>query len=185
MSPDEAREEIGRELAGGESVLWCGVPRQGFQLRSSDAFMIPFSLLWGGFALFWESSVIHTRAPFFFKLWGVPFVLMGLYITVGRFFVDILQRSRTAYALTSTRAIIVNGIFSRNVKSLPLKTLTDYTLSERGDGSGTIALEPPVGYRRYPGNYNPWTGTSATASFDMIEDARAVYSKIRTAQEAA
>ncbi len=54
--------------------------------------MIPFSIMWAGFALFWEFMVLMTDAPFFFKLWGIPFVLVGLYMLIGRFVVDAMQK---------------------------------------------------------------------------------------------
>src|SRR5438046_585524 len=60
------------QLASGERLLWSGRPVEGIVFRPSDAFMIPFSLMWGGFALFWEYSVISTdKAPLFFMLWGL------------------------------------------------------------------------------------------------------------------
>jgi hypothetical protein len=99
-STAETRHELQRELAPQEKLLWVGQPRQGLLLRSADLFLIPFSLLWGGFAVFWEASVVRTGAPFFFKLWGVPFVLVGIYIVFGRFFADARQRRRTFYGVT-------------------------------------------------------------------------------------
>ena len=70
-------------------------------LRASDAFAIPFGLLWCGFAIFWEWSVVSGgRAPWFFELWGVPFVAVGLYLVFGRFIADAYQRGRTVYGIT-------------------------------------------------------------------------------------
>jgi hypothetical protein len=147
--------------------------------------MIPFSLMWGGFAIFWESTVVTKGAPFFFMLWGIPFVLIGLYIIFGRFFVDARSRARTFYGVTSERIIIVSGQSSRQTKSLQLKTLSDISLTERADGSGTITFGP-----QYPTTQNlpagwPGAGRYAAPAFDMIDRAKEVYDLIRQTQKAA
>jgi len=145
--------------------------------------MIPFSLLWGGFAVFWEISVIGTGAGGFFMIWGIPFVLMGLYITVGRFFVDARRRARTTYAVTSDRVIINSGVFTTTIKSLNIRTLSDVTLQERGDKSGTITFGATNPFSAmYAGT--SWPGIPQTPSFEMIPDARRVYDIIREAQMA-
>jgi hypothetical protein len=126
------------------------------------------------------------KAPGFFALWGIPFVLVGLYLIAGRFFVDARQRTATAYGITNKRAIIVSGLFSRSVKSLTLRTLTDVTLSERSDGSGSIVFGSQPSSGPWLGGAS-WPGRSAQQlpSFDLIEDAKAVYSQLRAAQSAA
>src|SRR5438105_5005106 len=112
------------ELGPDERLLWSGRPRKGIRLRAADLLFVPFSLLWAGFAVFWESSVIATGAPFLFKLWGIPFVLAGTYIVFGRFIVDAIQRDRTNYAVTDQRIIIISRLITQKIKSLNLRTLS-------------------------------------------------------------
>jgi hypothetical protein len=78
--------------------------------------MIPFSLMWGGFSFFWEYKAVSSGGPLFFDLWGVPFVLIGLYMIVGRFFCEAMSRSRKYYGPTNERVIIISGVFSPTVK---------------------------------------------------------------------
>src|ERR1043165_109328 len=82
-------------LQPGEQLLWTGRPKGGVLFRKSDIFVIPFSILWGGFAIFWE--IMAASGPFFFWLWGIPFVIVGLYLMIGRFFYDAKKREATVY----------------------------------------------------------------------------------------
>jgi len=179
--------ELRSELGAGEKLLWSGQPRGGLRLRPADALLIPFSLMWGGFAVFWEVSVFRLDAPVFFRLWGIPFVLVGLYFIFGRFFADGWQRARTYYGVTNERVLIVSGLFQRQVKSLSLRNLPELTLSERGDRSGNIIF----GFGSVPPMYgwlagSSWLGRSRQLppSFELIENARQVYRQIQTAQRA-
>ncbi len=153
---------LSSQLDSGERLLWAGQPRGGIRLRGQDAFLIPFSLLWGGFAIFWEimALTMTAKAPgpigVIFPLFGLPFVLVGLYLIFGRFIIDAKTRERTYYGLTNERIIIVSGLFSRQTKSLQLRTLTDVSLTERVDGSGTITFGPaPLFGAFYPGGSWP------------------------------
>ena len=42
-------------LESGERVLWTGQPGQGIRFRRADRWAVPFTLLWMGFFVVWES----------------------------------------------------------------------------------------------------------------------------------
>jgi hypothetical protein len=189
QSPDSI---LTQQLDTGERLLWSGQPRGGIRLRGQDVFLIPFSLMWGGFAIFWEFMAVTmtSKAPgpfgIVFPLFGLPFVCVGLYLIFGRFFIDARSRARTFYGVTNERIIIVSGLFSQLTKSLQLRTLTDVSFSQRSDGSGTITF----GSTNYMNSFFPagsWPGTRryAPPSFDLIEGAKEVYDIIRKGQRVA
>lgn len=173
----EIENELRSNLSSGEKLIWTGKPKTGIMFRSSDAFLIPFSLLWCGFAIFWESNAIQTEVDYFFILWGIPFVLIGLYFTVGRFFIDSKKRENTIYGITSDRIIIKTGIFSSEITSLNIRTLTDLTINQKGDNSGTITLGPTdIRYSMMQGM--EWPGIKQPLRLEFIEDVKSVYDKI-------
>jgi hypothetical protein len=175
---------IRRELGPDERLLWSGRPGQGIRFRRSDFLLIPFSLMWGGFAIFWEFSALSMGAPIFFALWGIPFVLVGLYMIAGRFVVEAKQRERTAYGLTNQRAVIVSGLLTRRVKSLSLRSLSDIGFEEGANGTGTITFGTPSPFSwRLPGS--SWPGMPQAPGFEIISDARTVFDSIRKAQAGA
>jgi len=179
-------QEISREIAGSERVLWAGQPRQGLVFRGSDSFLIHFSLLWGGFAFIWEASVLQApKAPAFFPIFGIPFVCMALYLIVGRFFADARQRSRTCYAVTNERILIVSGLFSRSLTSLNLRALADLSISEGVNGEGSISFGGGSPFRSMFGAMPGWPGSGAHTGprFHVIPDTKAVYEIIRKAQQ--
>jgi hypothetical protein len=179
-------------LDANERLLWSGQPRGGIVFRGMDFFFIPFSLVWGGFAIFWEAMVL-TMIPknagpiaFIFPIFGLPFVIAGLYIIFGRFFVDARSRARACYGVTNERIIILSGLFSQQLKSLQLRTLTDVSLSQRNDGSGNITFSQShlMNVFMPPGS---WLGSGrySLPSFELIENAKGVYDVIRSAQKSA
>ncbi|MBB4234313.1 PH domain-containing protein [Rhizobium esperanzae] len=162
----------------GEKLLWSGRPAQGFLLTSRDFLLVPFSLLWGGFAIFWEITAISTEAPVFTKLWGIPFVLMGLYITAGRFFVDAAVRARTEYVLTDRRVIIRRSGLFRHLSTNQLELLPSISLEEGGRGRGTIKFGVPSNRRK-----SGWTpGLADEPQLLGIDNARQVYSLLEKAR---
>ncbi len=190
MNPS-AETVVAASLDADERLLWAGQPRQGVRLRAQDALQIPFSLLWGGFALFWEyqALTIAAKAPgptaVVFPLFGLPFVLIGLYLIFGRFFVDARSRARTFYGVTNERVLIISGLFAAQTKSLPLRSLGELTLTQHADGSGTLSFgSAPLRAFAHPAGSWPGADRSLPPSFDMIARVKDVYDIIRTAQKA-
>ncbi|MBB6485040.1 PH domain-containing protein [Rhizobium lusitanum] len=169
----------------GEKLLWHGQPQQGFMLNNSDLLLIPFSLMWGGFAIFWEGTVItQVNASFFFKLWGVPFVLIGLYLIIGRFVIDAFVRARTQYAVTNRRIIILREGWFSKLLTLSLERLPSMDLDQKGDGTGTInfGTDPEAGQGHHGGMSNWTPALSKVPRFLGIANVREVFDLIERAQ---
>lgn len=161
-------------IGPGEMILWKGKPGKGHLLTSQDAFMIPFSILWCGFAFFWEGTALFSDGPFFFKLWGIPFVIMGLYITVGRFIHTVIRRKRTAYVITNKKIIRCQGgkIDILQGRGMPAVHVTAFR-----DGNGTIRFGEMNYYR---GNRNSFDPNQGLFTLENIPDIARVQQIIDT-----
>lgn len=172
-------------LGDNEKLLWSGQPGQGLIFRSADIFLIPFSILWCGFAIFWEYTVAINQTSTFFLIYGGFFVLIGLYFVFGRFILDSEQRKKTYYGITNERVVIISGLFHRKIKSLNLHTLSDMTLSQKSDGSGTIFLGPISFWESIYGGMAWWPGMQVSPKFEAIQNAKRVYDILIEAQKSA
>jgi len=177
----------------GERVLWTGRPKQGLTLSGRDAFLIPFSLLWGGFAIFWNIGVwtfpdTGENVDWFFRLWGMPFLIIGVYIMIGRFFHDAAIRKHIIYAVTDQRVLVIKGSRSQKFSSLDLGRLPRLELHEHRDGTGTIAFDNESSSWFAFGRNNgfDWWVPSLGASSQLfrIPDPRKVYQLIRDHSQA-
>lgn len=132
-------------LRPGERITWTGRPPRGVRFTGRDVFLIPFSLLWGGFAIFWEASVLGISflqpkalpVTSFMALFGAVFVLIGLFMIFGRFLVDAWIRQRTVYALTDRRALSLRRLRAENLLSADLR---EPRLSRSGGDVGTLTF---------------------------------------------
>jgi hypothetical protein len=154
-----AAQKLQPELLSGESIYWAGMPNPQVIFHSDDWGMIPFSLLWGGFTIFWEADALGlwNSAPrssaeavsTFASLWGIPFVMIGQYMIWGRFVVDAWLKRRTYYAVTNRRVLILQEGWKRKTNFVFLESLPE--LSREGTSIGTLWLGPkssPFAQRR-------------------------------------
>jgi hypothetical protein len=176
---ERARNALTRDLMQDEEFVWAGRPKQGMYLSPSDLVLVPFSLVWGCFAIAWELTAVLHHAPFFFCLFGVPFVLLGAYLTVGRFFVDARSRSRTFYGVTNRRALIVTDGRTRRLTTVDLANSVEASLEERADGTGTISLGRRSATAFFEDASWPMTKKSGPPALRRIAGAREVFNHIR------
>jgi hypothetical protein len=189
----EASIKLQSELVSGENLVWAGKPNPGKIFHSDDLFMIPFSLLWGGFAIFWESGVLglwgHSSkhpAPFFFILWGIPFVVIGQYLIWGRFIYDAWLKRRTYYGVTNRRLLVVQESTKRKTCSMYIDAIP--TVERDGGSVGTLRFGTkfPVVAGRNQRTRN-WSrfNVGGVPVFADIDDAAYVYRLILDLSEKA
>ena len=169
---DSYNQAVRNALQPGEYVLWEGAPKKGMRLQKSDAFLLPFSLFWLGFALFWEYMAIAGGAPIFMALFGLPFVLIGVYLLFGRFITRARNLSSTHYVVTDQRLLF---LYRKNTQFLLYQNIETLEKEQSKDGKGTIYFFPRNFYYNraasYRGNTNPLQGRA----FEDIEDVERVY----------
>jgi hypothetical protein len=176
-------------LFAGERVLWSGQPKQGLALSGRDTLFIPFSLMWGGFAIFWNFGVWFMipdsggdNPDWFFRLWGLPFLVIGIYLIIGRFFHDASIRKHLFYAVTNQRILVLRGLRSSKLTSLDIHHLPRLELSEHRDGTGTIAFDGDTSFFSLGGRngFGYWVPALGSATqFFGIDNPRKVYEIIR------
>jgi hypothetical protein len=144
-----AEEAVRGELQQDERLVWCGRPNTTRWFMPADWLLIPISLMWGGFAVFWEVGVLTAkttsgsdRYDLFFRLWGVPFVAIGVYLIVGRFFARRYFGRRTAYAITTSRALVNKPAWRGGQQTTSVWFASSPPVSRRAasDGHGTVLL---------------------------------------------
>ncbi len=153
-----AKAAVAGQLAPGEHVLWAGRSASGARFGPGDAFLIPFALFWTAFAVFW--TVMASSGAGVFGLFGVPFILVGLFLLFGRFLPG--RRLRAVYALTDRRVIALRLHRDGSRKTIQERTLAGLpsaSLQVRRNGVGTIAFGPVAAVYRGPGSYERTWGT--------------------------
>lgn len=165
--------EVQRQLAGrllpGERILWTGQPRQGLVFTGSDIPITLFFLLWGGVPSLAAVTEISGGR------WGMvpflmPFILIGFYMLVLRFWHDAWFRGYTFYAITDRRILIWRNRYSRTFRSFDRASAPNVELVEDG-ARGTLRFGPPSN----GGRFNVLRGDGSGPELFGIDNARGVF----------
>ena len=173
----QASMKLQSELMPGERIFWAGMPNASVIFHSSDWVMVPFSLLWGGFAIFWEAGASgfwghqpgSNHPPTFLTIWGVPFVLIGQYFIWGRFVVDAWLKRRTYYAVTDRRVLLLQEGLKRKIRAVYLDSVTE--TQRDGSSTGTLWLGPKTSMASGRNRSNQgWSFLNIDAAVPMLAD---------------
>lgn len=132
-------------LQSGEYILWRGRPAKGNVFSGRDMVMIPFSLVWLAFCIFWEWTAIKSGSSVFMMLWGLPFIAVGLYMLFGGFIRRAHLRDKTFYVITNQKIIVKSG---RNINMYDGAELPPMQIKLHKNGNGTILFADEVYTRR-------------------------------------
>jgi hypothetical protein len=189
----ESITAIQPELLSGERILWADQPNTTTIFHKEDGFLIPFSLFWGGFAIFWEFAAAgllgngprSSPASSFPVLWGVPFVVVGQYLIWGRFLYAAWKKKRTYYGVTERRVVVVQNGWKRCMASAFLDTLPNLIKENGRNGSGTLRFAQPQPMWSGSGGWGVWDGMAigTVPTFVDIDDVDGVYHLVSDLRE--
>jgi len=157
---------IARRLAAGERLVWWDRPdRMGFARRELN-FGTLFGVFFFLFAIFWMSQASRPPGPFF--LFGVPFVLVGLWMVTTPLRAY-WNAGKMVFALTDKRAMILTGA---KLAARPLEQLPFVETESLADGRGDVLFfNEPASFA--PGNWNHQT-MMRKSGFIAVADAERV-----------
>jgi hypothetical protein len=192
MDKDKIENLFQNVLAKDEILLWVGQSDIRKIFTRLDLFLIPFSILWCGFAIYWEYLALFIMKRqghdpgLFSPLFGLLFVLMGFYLVVGRFFYKNYQKKNTFYALTNQRIFILPKTAKQTLRTLGIHQISAIHQSIDSAGIGTLIFGKVPMFGSFYGN----TGLDFLASqynnevmaFYDIPKAEAVYCQINDLQ---
>jgi hypothetical protein len=161
-------------LEPGERLLWEGAPATGARLRRRDALMVPLSLAWAGFAVFFEVKAALTGAPWLLLMIGGAVVAGAVYFVGGRFLLDSWRRGRTRYALTDRRAMVAVGGPRGQARSMAIDASTKVEYRPGEEAMIILAPPPPA---------DPEAKKPAPLAFEFIAGGERVRDLIRAVQE--
>ena len=138
---DDVLEQLQPVLQPGEHILWSGRPDPHVNFTAADAYLVPFYVIWTGFAAFMFFGFQSSPDAGFAVAIPLLFMVIGIYFVFGRFVVKAAGKRRTAYAVTDRRVLVVRG---GNVAESPIIGVQKTTRRARNGKHMSITFGAPA-----------------------------------------
>ncbi len=196
MDPSYYDDSLQRLLEPEERVLWQGKPEKSAYVWQQFPQSL-FGVFFFGFAIFWEVNA-WRQVPmegsggvgWLFRLFGLPFLIVGFYITFGHFFLRAWEWRHVNYVLTNRRMLTTAGLLSTHHASLFLDAITsvdlEQTFLDRGRGTWNVTVDAPT-MPDYPSvrARRGFSGYPRTFGFHGIKEGEEVLRLLQEARTAA
>ena len=115
-------------LAPGDTILWEGTPEPGFHVTGARIAQSVFGAVFLAVAIFITSQIFSAGG--FFWMASVPFILAGLYLSIGNWFWERAKLASTIYAYSERNCFIASRFGARTIRSYPIARTTEIILQD-------------------------------------------------------
>ncbi len=168
----------------GEEVLWQGRPAA-FAL-ARDAFKITWIAGYFVALAVWRASVVADSAASIVAVM-LPYIGIGAVACAILYLMALVQARTTMYTVTTARVAMRIGSALTVTLNIPFRQVANATLSVRGNGTGTIALETlgetRISYLVCWPHVRPWHLARTQPALRCIPDAARVARMLADAAE--
>lgn len=118
------KEIQNKYFSSDEKIIWSGIPNTLKLFMRSDIILIPFTLLIGGFMIYYSysSMILMLRGQSLtFALTGITFLLIGFYLIFGRIWYRHKRLSKNIYFITDKRVFVFNTLRDNVSLDIPIE----------------------------------------------------------------
>lgn len=183
-------------LDDGEHVLWQGRPDPGIEWGQALSAQSLFGIVFTAFSLFWMGAAAAMtwgagNAPgifILFPLFGLPFLLVGLFMAGGHLVWAAYLRRSTVYSVTTRQVFIARDTGAgRTLEAIRIADITDMALEGGDPGTVRVDVARSLGFRSTKVDGPDGMGMARTKRIfrlARLRDASTVFNLIRDQQDA-
>ncbi len=168
-----------------ETLLWTGKPVKPIKLLPGEKFNIIFGIFWTAFAIFWMVLAFWTTKRFdeqdlwimkIFPFFGVPFLLVGIYLIFLSPLRIMSKRKNLEYALTNKRILIFNNGKTQTLNAFEYSDIQNVNFGCDADGIGAVTFfNTKAGMSTIVNGHSSHSNVRTICGLYNIENVKKVY----------